>query len=52
MARSKRVRMRVLKTIRLKCGRVEHPKGIIIEVDPKKPYVQKWLKERKIEACV
>ena len=50
--RANRVKMRVLKTIRLKCGRVEHPKGITIEVDPEKPYARKWLKEGKIEACV
>lgn len=52
MPKANRVRMRVLKTIKYKCGRIEHLKGRIIEVDPERPYVKRWLREGKIEACL
>lgn len=50
--RMKRMKMRVLKTIKYKCGRIEHRRGKVIEVIAERPYVKRWLKEGKIEACI
>ncbi len=50
--RKPRVKMRVLKTIRLNCGRLLHWRNDVIEVNPDKRQIKKWLREGKIEACV
>ena len=50
--RAKRVKMKVLKTIRLKCGRTVYRRGKVIEVDATKPWIKTWVKAGKLEACL
>jgi len=50
--RANRTRMRVLKTIRLKCGRIVYRRGKVIDVVATKPWIKKWVKEGKLEACI
>lgn len=46
------MKMKVLKTIRLKCGRIVYRRGKVIEVVAAKPWIKKWVKEGKLEACL
>ena len=44
-----KIPMRVIKTIRLKCGRLVYPRGKVLMLDPHKPWVKKWIEEGHLE---